>query len=90
MSHLSPITCGTYRVPTLRAELQAAYEALDATNHPIAYAVCRTHDGAAWEVNIRRGNIDSALDGSYADHEAATAADEAWLRQQSGPPWVIS
>jgi hypothetical protein len=35
------------------------------------------------EVNIRTGNIDSALDGSYADHDAAKAAGVAWLRQQS-------
>jgi hypothetical protein len=39
--------------------------------------VCRTPDGQAWEVNIRMGNIDRALDDSYADHEAATAAGEA-------------
>lgn len=86
---MSPVMCGTYRVPPIRAELQAAYDALDATNDHFAYAVCRTHDGAAWEVNIRTGNIDSALDGSYADHAAATAAGEAWLHQQSGQPWVI-
>jgi hypothetical protein len=60
-----------------------SYEAMNATNHPIAYAVCRTYDGAAWEVNIRTGNIDSALDDRYADQGAATAAGEAWLRQQA-------
>jgi hypothetical protein len=86
---MSAVVCGTYRVLPIRAELQAAYEAMDATNHPVAYAVCRTHDGHAWEVNIRRGNIDSALDGLYADHDAAMAAGEAWLHQQSGPPRVI-
>ena len=86
---MSAVVCGTYRVLPIRAELQAAYEAMDATMSHLAYAVCRTHDGAAWEVNIRTGNIDSALEGSYADLDAAMAAGEAWLHQQSGPPRVI-
>jgi hypothetical protein len=86
---MSPVTCGTYRVPPIRAELQAAYEAMDATNHHVAYAVCRTHDGHAWEVNIRTGNIDSAFTGNYVDQDAATAAGEAWLLQQTSPPLVI-
>jgi hypothetical protein len=29
------------------------------------------------------GNIDTALDGSFADDDAATAAGEAWLLQQT-------
>jgi len=60
---MNHITCGTYRVPAIRAELQAAYDAMNATSHHFAFAVCRTPDGRAWEVNIRTGNIDNALEG---------------------------
>lgn len=55
-------------------QLLAAYEAMDATNSYFAYAVCRTYEGQAWEVNIREGNIGTALARSYADYETATAA----------------
>lgn len=75
-------TCGTYRVPPLRPELQAAHDEMDAKADYFAYAVCRTHDGQAWEVNTRQGNIYTALDESYADHDKATAAGVAWLLEQ--------
>ena len=77
-----PIRCGTYRAPPLRAGLLAAHEELYATTHHFAYAVCRTHDGQAWEVHLRTGNIDIVLDRSYVDKEAATVAGEAWLLKQ--------
>jgi hypothetical protein len=35
----------------IRPELQAAYDELDAKGDYFAYAVCRTYDGQAWEVN---------------------------------------
>ncbi|WP_223952262.1 hypothetical protein, partial [Aeromonas hydrophila] len=34
----------------LRPELQAAHDEMDAKGDYFAYAVCRTHDGQAWEV----------------------------------------
>ena len=79
---MSQGTCGTYRVPPLRPELQAAHDEMDANGDYFAYAVCRTHDGQAWEVNTRQGNIYSALDGSYIDHEEAIAKGVAWLLEQ--------
>ena len=75
-------TCGTYRVPPLRPELQAAHDEMDARGDYFAYAVSRTHDGQAWEVNTRQGNIYSALDGSYIDHEEAMTVGVAWLLEQ--------
>jgi len=75
-------TCGTYRVPPLRPELQAAHDGMDAKGDYFAYAVCSTHDGQVWEVNTRQGNIYSALDGSYIDHDEAMVAGVAWLLAQ--------
>jgi hypothetical protein len=75
-------TCGTYRVPPLRPELQAAYDEMDAKGGYFATAVCRTYDGQAWEVNTRQGNISSALDGRYTGHDEAMAAGAAWLLGQ--------
>ena len=74
--------CGTYRVPPLRPELQAAYDEMDAKADYFATAVCRTYDGQAWEVNIRQGNIGSTLDGRYTGHDEAMAAGAAWLLGQ--------
>lgn len=76
-------TCCTYRVPPLRPELQAAYDEMDAKEDYFATAVCRTHDGQAWEVNTRQGNIYSALDGRYTGHDEAMAAGAAWLLGQA-------
>ena len=78
---MNNLTCGTYSVPPLRAELNAAYAAMDATHHPMTYAICRTSDGQAWEVNIRSGNIDSALEERYTEREAAQVAGDAWLQR---------
>ena len=38
--------------------------------------------GREWEVTTRQENIDSALEGRYAEHEAAAAASEAWASQR--------
>ena len=75
-------TCGTYRLPPLRPELQAAHDEMDAKEDYFAYAVGRTHDDQAWEVNNREANIYSALDGSYATHDEAMVAGAAWLLEQ--------
>jgi hypothetical protein len=78
-------TCGTpYGLPPLRPELQAAHDEMDAKADYIAYAVGRTHDGQAWEVNTRIGNIYDALDGRHLDFDNATAAGAAWLLDQVG------
>ena len=45
---------GHYPLPPLRPELQAAHDEMDAKGDYFAYAVCRTHDGQAWEVTTRR------------------------------------
>lgn len=73
---------GHYRLPPLRPELQAAHDEMDAAGDYFAYAVCRTHDGQAWEVNIKHGGIYSALDGRYLDHDEAMATGAAWLLEQ--------
>lgn len=73
---------GTPYLPPLRPELQTASEEMDAKGDYFAYAVCRTHDGQAWEVNTRQGGIYFALDDRYLDHDEATAASVAWLREQ--------
>lgn len=79
----SHATCGTaFGLPPLREELQAAHDVMNASDHYHAFAVCRTHDGQAWEVNIRVGNIYSALDTSYAGPTAAERAGTEWLRTQ--------
>ena len=69
-------------MPPLRPELQAAHDEMDAKADYFAYAVCRTYDGQAWEVNTRQGNIYSAIDGTHTDHNEAMAAGEAWLLEQ--------
>ena len=51
------MACGTYRVPPLRPELQAAHDEKDTKGCLLAYAVYRMHDDLAWEVNTRPGNI---------------------------------
>ena len=65
---------GHYALPPLRAELQAAHDEMDAKGDYFAYAVCRTHDGQAWEVTTRQGGMYAALDGRYLDHDEAAAA----------------
>ena len=76
------VRCCLDRLPPIRAELLEADELLSATNDHFAYAVCRTFDGCAREVNVRTRNILFALERFFADHEAATAAGEAWLQEQ--------
>lgn len=73
---------GCYALPQLRPELQAAHDEMDAKADFLAYAVCRTHDGQAWEVTTRQGGMYSALDGRYLDHDEAMAAGVAWLQEQ--------
>lgn len=83
-----PIACATpFGLPPLREELQAAHDAMDASDDYQAFAVCRTHGGQAWEVNIREGNIYSALDDRYCDQASAECAGADWLqeRRQSAP-----
>lgn len=65
---------GHYPLPPLRPELEAAYDEMNAKGDYFAYAVCRTHDGQAWEVNTRQGGMCFALDGRYLDHDEAMAA----------------
>ncbi|WP_321784446.1 hypothetical protein [Burkholderia pyrrocinia] len=75
--------CGTADgLPPLRAELQTAHDEMNASRRYFAYAVCRTHDGRAWEVNIRTGNIFSALEQRYCGRSEALAAGEAWLMDE--------
>ncbi|WP_172441891.1 hypothetical protein [Burkholderia sp. IDO3] len=75
--------CGTADgLPPLRAELQTAHDEMNASRSYFAYAVCRTHDGRAWEVNIRTGNIFSALEQRYCGRSEALAAGEAWLMDE--------
>jgi hypothetical protein len=62
---------GHYPLPPLRPELQAAHDEMDAKGDYFAYAVCRTHDGQAWEVTTRQGGMYGALDGRYLDHDEA-------------------
>jgi predicted transcriptional regulator len=73
---------GHHPLPPLRPELQAALDEMNAKGDYFAYAVCRTWDGQAWEVNTREGGICSALDGRYLDHDEAMAAGVAWLLAQ--------
>ncbi|HJV74805.1 MAG TPA: DUF433 domain-containing protein [Noviherbaspirillum sp.] len=68
--------------PPLRPELQAAYDEMDAKGEYFAYAVCRTWDDRAWEVNTKEGYFYTALSGSFPDHDEAIAAGAAWLRHQ--------
>ena len=72
-------SCGTYRVPPLRPELQAAHDEMDATGQDYAFAVCPTWQGDAWEVNTKEVNIYSALSGSFSSRAEAAAAGSAWL-----------
>ena len=72
-------SCGTYRMPPLRPELQTAHDEMDATGQDYAFAVCPTWQGDAWEVNTKQVNIYSAISGSFASRAEATAAGAAWL-----------
>ena len=58
---------GHHPLPPLRPELQAAHDEMDAKGDYFAYAVCRTHDGQAWEVTTRQGGMYGALDGRPVD-----------------------
>lgn len=69
--------CGTFLGLPLRPEVQAAFAEMDGDD--FAYAVCRTPDGQAWEINTRQGNIYSALPAHYLDHDEAMAAGTGWL-----------
>jgi hypothetical protein len=62
--------------------LQAAYDEMGAKGDFFAYAVCRTHDGQAWEVTTKHGGMYGALDGRYLEHDEAMAAGEAWLQEK--------
>ncbi|MDN7454414.1 hypothetical protein [Burkholderia cenocepacia] len=77
------LRCGTVDgLPPLRAVLQTAHDEMNASRGYFAYAVCRTHDAQAWEVNIRTGNIFSALEQRYCCRSEALAAGEAWLMDE--------
>ncbi|GAB1840278.1 hypothetical protein MyNCGM152_10240 [Achromobacter xylosoxidans] len=55
---------------------------MDAKGDYFAYAVCRTHDGQAWEVTTKQGCMYRLLDGCYLDHDEAAAAGVAWLLEK--------
>lgn len=78
----TPICGAPYGLPPLRPELQAAHDEMDAKADYFAYAVCRTHDGQMWEVNVREGGMYFALDGLYRDQNEAMAAGAVWLLEQ--------
>ena len=73
---------GHYPLPPLRLELQVALDEMNNQDGYFAYAVCRTHDGQAWEVTTRQGGMYGAHDGRYLDHDEAMAAGAAWLLEQ--------
>ena len=69
-------------LPPLRPELQAACDEMDQTGRINAFAVCRTWNDQAWEVNTKNDNIYCALDDHYASRDAAMVAGAAWLQKQ--------
>ena len=75
---------GHYPLPPLRPELQVALDEMNNQDGYFAYAVCRTHDGQAWEVTTRQGGMYAALDGRYLDHDEAMAAGVDWLLEKLG------
>ncbi len=79
MKHSPPTMCGTYQVPALRPELEAATAEMKRTGQKFAFAICRTWDDTAWQVQIKRGNVYSALRGEYASHDEASSVGAAWL-----------
>lgn len=81
---------GHYPLPPLRPELQAAHDEMDAKGDYFAYAVCRTHDGQAWEVTTRQGGMYAALDGCYLDHDEAMAAGVAGAVTEFGKNRTLS
>ncbi|WP_322005828.1 hypothetical protein [Paraburkholderia tropica] len=75
--------CNTHNgLPPLRTELQAAHDEMKFSMDYFAYAVCRTYDGEAWEVNTREGNFYSALDVRHPGRAEALAAGAIWLAEQ--------
>ena len=71
--------CGTYQVPALRPELEAATAEMKRTGQKFAFAVCRTWNDTAWQVQIKRGNVYSSLRDEYDDHDEANSTGAAWL-----------
>ncbi|WP_352888525.1 hypothetical protein [Sinimarinibacterium thermocellulolyticum] len=80
--------CGTaLGMPPLRPELQAAFDELYANPDYFAFAVCRSPNGQAWEVNVREANITWCLEtcgteNEYPSYDEAMAAGAAWLQEQ--------
>lgn len=70
-------------LPPLRPELRTAYDEMKVKKCYFAYAICRTYDDQAWEVNVRQGGVYTVLDDLYLDHDKALAAGEVWLLEQS-------
>jgi hypothetical protein len=68
-------------LPPVRPELQAALDANENEND-FAYAVCRTYDGQAWEVGIRKWDICYPLEATFIGYDDAMAAGAAWLLKQ--------
>lgn len=76
MEHMK---CGTFRVPSIRPELQVAFDEMNATGEFFAFAVCQTWDGKHWEVNTKMGRIFIPLNDTFASKEEAQSAGYKWL-----------
>ena len=74
---------GTFSGLKVRPDLEAATNDLFAQKGFFAYVICRTFDGQAWEVNVRRGHIMSALSDRYSERDAAVSAGAQWFATES-------
>ena len=75
------MSCGTYRSPPLRIELQTAIDQMHQTGQFFAFAVCPTWDGTGWEVNTKTGNIFCALEHIFDSNAEAMTAGTEWLHK---------
>lgn len=73
--------CGTYQVPPVLPELQAAIDQVAATGQPFAFTVYRSWDGLAWRVQIKRINVYLSLAGEFSSQDEASSAGGAWLNK---------
>lgn len=74
-------TCGTYHL-SIRPELLRAYAKMSAKTDFFTYAICRTYDGQAWEVETKNGNIYNGTGYAYTEYAEAMTAGVAWLLEQ--------
>ena len=75
-------TCGTYRAPSIRPEVLAVHDKLEATGEHFAFAPLVDEDGQSWRVSTKQGRVFSFLPGTHASQEEAAAAGAAWLQLQ--------